>query len=334
MDKITIPGFMKIKGKKAILLTITALLISLLFVIIFSKENILSSSYTSQPVTTRVKVMDNYVKTIPVIIGESAGIATYNALNFVYTNDSLAGISTTEQAFYDKLESCIICGHVGNCSTSVVPCTGMNGTDLKTIGDTMSALAKTHLNLNTSFMVYGVNIIQSYPYDVDVRVDIGYTVRDADFGINWSKRENITRIVSIIGLYDPLIAANTKGVIQKKIVRSFTCEFNESCWDFNKTRTFYNEQAFTYTVEGTSFLSRYWNSTSPSECCGIESFMNITDVRNVSFLDHYYFSGIHTCSEDTLLAYAQFSPDFKLDSKTAGRYGISDNGTLICRPSS
>lgn len=335
MDKIKNFGIMKIRSKKAILMTITAVFISLLFFVIFSNENILPSFYTSQPINTRVNAMDSYVKSIPVIYGDSLEIATYFALNSIYLIHTASSIFPTEAQFKAELENCIQCGNL-NCNSPSIACSGMSGNDLKTITDTLGNLAKENMDLNSVFMVWDLEITQNYPYDVDVRAEIEYTVVDSKFDIIWNKRENISRIVSIIGLNDPLIGINTGGSTNKPIIRSNICEFNETCWNFNKTKTFYAEQSFTYAVNGTSFLSRYWNSSSPSECCGIESFMEISDYRNVSFLDHYYYSTGHNCDQnprDAMLLYDNIDTGFKLDAYTAGRYGISDNYTaLICRP--
>lgn len=319
-------------SKKAILMTITALLLSTLFFVIFSKENILPSFYTNQPVNTRVIAMDNYVKTIPLLLGDSLEIATYNGLNSLYIKQSTSGAFFSDEIeFSNMLENCVTCGSE-NCVGPSSRCSSMNNTDLRSVVNQLRILANQHLNIQTNFSVHNIIVVQNYPYDVDVTLDIEYTATDPQFGITWHKRENISRIVSILDLYDPLIGINTNGLHEKKIIRSRICEFNESCWNLTSTTAFYNEKSFTYAVNGTSFLSRYWNSTESSQCCGIESFIYIADSRNVSFLDHYYFSGVHTCSNDTLLQYDGISSGFKLDSKTAGRYGISDYGVLICRP--
>ncbi|HGJ65161.1 TPA: hypothetical protein ENS27_07195 [bacterium] len=289
--------------------------------------------YTDQSIKTRVMSMDGYVRSIPLIIGDSLEIATYDALDSIYVEYSRRGIFPTQTEFETNLTNCITCGRMGSCvgAMSGAVCVLMNSTDLLSIEARLVNLSSQHLNINTTFSLYDLDVIQNYPYDVDVYAEIGYTVSDNSFGIKWTKRENITRIVSIIGLKDPLVGINTAQGYEKVIFRSAICEFNDTCWDYNRTKAFYNEQKFTYAINGTSFLSRYWNSTSPSRCCGIESFMNVTDYRNVSFLDHYYFSGEYSCPQKTILSYSTISTYFKLDSETAGRYGISDNGTLLCR---
>lgn len=323
-----------IKGKKAILMTITALLISALFFVIYSNENILPTFYTSQPIKTRVMAMDGYVQSIPLIIGDSLELATYDALDSIYEEYSRRGTFPTEAQFKINLNNCIRCGYMGGCPGVGAKCRKMNGTDLLSVMDRLRYLTDTYLNIRTTFSLYDVEVTQNYPYDVDARVDIRYTIQDSSFSIGWDKRENISRIVSIIGLRDPLAGINTAQGYEKRILRSNICEFNDTCWDLNTTQKFYQEQKFTSSHNGTSFLSRYWNSTSPSYCCGIESFMNITDYRNISYLDHYYFSGAYTCSNKIILRYDPplIATEFKLDSETAGRYGIIDNGTLVCRP--
>lgn len=328
--------FSKIKGKKAILMTITALILSALFFVMFNKDNTIPVYYSSQPIKTRVFVLDEYVKLIPRIVESSLDVATRDALDSLYIEYSKSGTFPNEALFYDTLKKCIICGKKDFCPYGSSPCNSMNSTDLNSMLTLVINLSSKHINVNTTFKIYDVLVTQNYPFDVDVVVDLEYIVTDSYLDIKWTRRENISRIVSIIGLNDPLIGINTMRILEKKVIPSNICAYNRTCWDIVNTEKFFIEQTFTYSPNGTSFLSRYWNSTVPSQCCGIESFMNISDNRNISFVDHYYFSGSYYCTgiaipgETKILAYPSLSPYFKLDYYTASRYGISDNGILMC----
>ncbi|MEM4637484.1 MAG: hypothetical protein QXK76_00480 [Candidatus Woesearchaeota archaeon] len=319
--------------KKAVLMTIAALLISALFFIMFSGENILPVFYTSQPLKTRVLSVDSYIKLIPVMLSDALEVSTYKSLNGLYIYYSKIGTFPEEDVFYKNLVSCIKCGKL-DCNYEVL-CPYINGTDFENIIINFKNLSDNHMNIITTITINNILIEQKYPFDIDVTADVSYSVYDPVSNSRWERRENITRIVSIIGLKDPLSGINTAGSYEITIKKSSICttafQNNAPCWDINKVKSFYDERSFIYSPNATSFLSRYWNSTIQSECCGIETFIHIDDIRNVSYLDHYYFSGEHTCLEDTILSYGEISPNFKLDSKTAGRYSISDEGVLICR---
>lgn len=339
MDKIILNSQkkkLKMKfGKKSILLTLAALLISLLFFIMFSGENYISSYYASQSTNTRINTMNTYVKGFSTYASDALDIATYSALHSLYLKYSALGVYSSDANNFNKdLINCIQCGAM-SCSPILQACTGMEGKDMTSLLNNLTSLASVNLNIETTFKINSITIIQDYPFDIDVKAEISYTVSDKNVNYStWNRIENITTIVSIIGLNDPLIGISSKGVNEKKIIKSTICQANESCWDLDTAKKFYTEQTFRYTVNGTSFLSRYWNSTNSSSCCGIESFMNVSIVgnTNASYLDHYYYSGVHTCYEDIILEFKSIDSGFKLDSLTAGRYDISDDGTLICRP--
>ncbi|GIU69498.1 MAG: hypothetical protein KatS3mg002_0734 [Candidatus Woesearchaeota archaeon] len=324
------------KGKKAILMTITALLLSALFFVVFSKESSIPVYYSSQPIKTRVLVLDEYVKTIPKIAGDSLDISTRDALNSLYIDYSKSGVFPSEQLFYQNLKNCIICGKKDSCQAGLSDCVAMNSTDMMSILSLVANLSYNHLNVNTDFKIYNLYVSQNYPFDVDVVIDLEYNVYDSYLDITWKRRDNISKVVSIIGLKDPLTGINTMNMFEKQVIPSDICAYNETCWNFVNAQKFFEEQTFTYSPVGTSFLSRYWNSTNPSTCCGIESFVNISDSRNISFLDHYYFSGRYYCTgiaipgEKKILSYPSISSYFKLDEYTAGRYGMSDQGIVMC----
>ncbi|MGV8150187.1 MAG: hypothetical protein ACP5NV_00490 [Candidatus Woesearchaeota archaeon] len=327
----------KINGKKAVLMTVTALLISLLFLYIYGKDNFIPSYYSSQSTNTRIKMMDEFSKSVPNYAGDALEISTYSALNSIYLHYSKAGgIFPDQSILSNELKNCIKCGYLNGCEAAPIPCPGMKGTDLNSFFMNLSTLASKDFNIKFDYDIdsMSVDVVQKYPYDVDVTLVMSYYVEDnstPDKFSRWEKSENITRVVSIIGLNDPLTGIPLG--VNKPVKRTAICQGNETCWDLNKTRAFYNEQSFKYSPNGTSFISRYWNSTESSRCCGIESMLNVSLINsstNSSFLDHYYFSGIHTCDEDVILGYDSITPGFKLDSKTAGRFGISDLGVLIC----
>lgn len=317
-------------------MTAAALVMSMLFFVIFSNQNFLPSYFTTQSTNIRVKIIDSYVKNIPDYVGDALEIATYAALTSGYNIFASTGtFLSDETTFKDLLYNCIECGSIscpGGASCQ------MNGKDMRSLLANMTYLAREHLNINSTITVRIINVTQNYPFDIDIMAEITYNASDPELGYaSWKRIENISRFISIIDLYDPLIGISTSKLKEKVILKTDICAFNETCWDIPNVKLFYLEQKFRYSPNGTSFLSRFWNSNLSSTCCGIESFMLVSDVSDankaISYLDHYYYSGVHNCSYDTILNYnTSIATNFSLDSKTAARYRISDNGTMLCRP--
>jgi hypothetical protein len=239
----------------------------------------------------------------------------------------------------------MLCGTT-NCSGTGDNC-GNAQDSLKSRLDNISLLSQQELNIKTEYRINAINITQNSPFEVIVVANISYNVTDyatGNYYASWSKEKVIEQSVPIIGLLDPEgYVEDITGTYNKRIKRytgddvTAPCEFDESCWNYDNTRTFYRSDSFRFFIGSTSFLQRYWDDNSSSDCCGIESILhpsqlNAPDTTN-SYIDHYYWDDTNTCANGYEIIVVTFDSDnISFDEITAARYHLTDSGTIHCIP--
>ncbi|HIH31850.1 TPA: hypothetical protein HA235_04020 [Candidatus Woesearchaeota archaeon] len=328
--------------RKSILFTLAAVLLSALFYTYFSYNKITPAYYIYQPINARIQVMDNYVKSFDGYLAQSMEISAYTALESIYEERSSTGIFFADKIEFDNMfAECVKCGI--DCATVPDECSHMTATDIEGFIRNMTEIAKNRLNLKTIYEVNSVQVKQSWPFEVEVSLNITYYVTDlsrsflSDNFASWNSTKIITRSVSIIGLKDPLLGISTAKGYERDINLSSICAYNESCWNITSAKLFYDSNSYHFSVEGTGYIQRFWNDSSNSPCCGIESFLNIGEASgNNSYVDHYYYTGNYTCSpiggnKVKIIQFDNIDTGFKLDEETAVRYNILDDGELICQ---
>jgi len=112
---------------------------------------------------------------------------------------------------------------------------------------------------------------------------------------------------------------------------------NDTEWDIDAlnehiANATYRHESNTSTFHSPSYLMRFYNDTSLSLCCGIESMINETlsnDVTDKSYVDYCFWSeecdasegygSLYNISEITDPTY-----QFKLDAHHIGQYNVGD----------
>ncbi len=331
--------------RKAIVFSIIALLLATLFISIFYYDLQSDTGEMTNAALTRSLVLDYYVRNLDNYATQSLKIASYHALDDLARNRSISGtFFSDEPTFENVFTQCVQCGYM-NCSSRIAPCphTGGNYT-LEWFIENITTLANENLNINTTYTVKVNNITQTYPFQVDVAATISYLVIDNNGKtfeekrnyFSWNRTVDITASIQLTGLLDPFSVINTHGAYNHTIHETALCMHNSSCWNLATTRQFYDEQGFRAYGNGTSYLSRFWNSSATSSCCGIESLLNTTFLMpvNSSYVDNYYWSGRMLCNATnnvTTIQIDNITSGFLLDDKTASRYNIAADGVVVCR---
>ena len=326
--------------RKAVLFTLISVLLAGLFIALYS-SNIFTNMEDSTPATnTRIRVLDNYVKNFEKYTQDSLKVSTYRTLESMYNYALVRRRFYTDfNDFNNTFYNCLTCAYL-NCSTNATPCPApITGYDINTLLGNISSLAYNNLNIVTNYSIESVKIYQQYPFEVDVELAISYNVYDKskDNYASWSMNTLINQSVSIIDLVDPTEGINTNNAYARNIRKTSICAYNETCWNLSNTKQFYDRQEFRYYNNGTNYLERFWNETTPSGCCGLESLINISYVSgNASFVDHYYWNNIGFCNASLnttkTLEIDLITPGFMFDEATAGRYGVTNFGDVICPP--
>jgi hypothetical protein len=322
------------KSRKAILFSLISVLFSILFITIFSQSFSTIQEDRIPGSNIRIKVMDIYTRNFETYIGDSIKLATYKTLDAItiYQENKGAGVFFSDFAEFNRtFYNCMLCGYV-NCSLkNAANNCSLGEYDLTSRIDNILQLSLEQMNIKTEYNINAINIMQEYPFEVEVMVDISYNITDASGGeryARWSKEKIINQTVSIIGLFDPTGKINDATYERRIIKYSGQCEFSEACWNLPNTANFYQESSFRYNYDSTSFLQRYWNDYTGSPCCGIETILHppelgVLDLEN-SYIDQYYWRGGYTCSDGKTIVNVTLGTDeVHLDADTALRYGLS-----------
>lgn len=324
-------------SKKAVLFTLISMLFAVLFISIFTYDYGMDNAVQADAVSTRVKVLDDYVKSFQKYTEQSLDIASFSTLNSMYDLMlSQNRFYANSSEFNNTFKNCMICAYT-NCSSKTVSCPNMENHTLTVLINNITTLADEMLNIKTSYSIKSLEIYQLYPFDVEINLIIEFKIYDVleyEYA-SWNITETIHQTLPITDLFDPTTGLNTNNTLKKKIISyNGACAYNESCWNLNTTKAFYNSQQYKYFVNGTNYVQRFWNGTMPSSCCGIESFVNTAVASgNNSYVDNYYWTGRYKCPtipNVTILRIDGIAAGFKLDYPTAVRYNVVNNQTGTC----
>lgn len=332
-------------NRKAIMFSLISVLFAVLFVTIFSRNFDTMYEDRMPGSNIRIKVIDVYTRNFDAYISSSVKVATYRTLDAITVyrrNNSkfFSGFDEFNETFYN----CITCGYVDCTPAGMIPSNDckIGQYTLKSRLDTITNLSMEQMNIKTEYVINSITISQNHPFEVEISVDISYNVSDGsgeDNYARWEKHEVLTQGVRITGLLDPTGYINDSGNAYKRTIIEYTglCAFDDRCWNYNTTSQFYNEYSFRSYSNGTSFLQRYWNDNTPSDCCGLETILHPSDLSprnmNNSHIDHYYWNGTYTCSNGQRILVTTFGPDsVYLDERTNARYGLTNNSLQYCIP--
>jgi hypothetical protein len=319
------------KNKKAILFSLISVLFSMLFITLFSSNFSLNQEDMIIGSNIRIRVMDIYTRNFETYLGDSLKISSYKTLDALTIYLYGHGMFFSDRSEFERAFSeCIKCGYV-DCSSKIPGNNCSLGDDnINSRIINISQLSLEQLNIHTEYVILGINITQNYPFEVEVTMNISYNITDATSGdeyAKWSKNRLITQSVPIIGLLEPVGKVYDDTYNRRILKYSGICEFNATCWNPLNTESFYNESSFRYYVNGTSFLQRYWNDDSDSDCCGIETILHPFELSvflpRRSHIDHYYWNNENGCNQGVRVVNTTINNEHVyLDQYTALRYGL------------
>jgi len=326
-------------SKKAVIFTLISVLFAALFVSLFTYDYGSDSSLQIEAVNTRVRVLDDYVKNFQKYTEESLAISSFSTLNSMYTLMLKQGrFYVNSSDFNNTFRNCMTCAYT-DCTTRIIPCPNMQNRTLTFLVNNITTLARNKLNIRTDYSIKSIEVYQSYPFDVEVDVVVEFKISDvleSEYA-SWNMTKTLHQTI-LIGMFsDPLIGLNTNDTLKRTITQyDGACAYNQTqtCWNLNITKAFYNSNQYKYFNNGTNYLERFWNGTTPSSCCGIESFINVSVASgNNSYVDNYYWTGAYRCPINgnvTLLRIGGIAPGFTLDYPTAVRYNVVNDKNSTC----
>lgn len=328
--------------KKAILFSLISILFAILFITLYSQS--FSTIYEDRlpGSNIRIKVIDTYTRNFEKYLENSIKVSSYNSLEAItkYRYNNGKFFNNFEEFNY-TFYNCMICGYT-NCSNknSTYNCS-ISDHSLTDRLNNITNLSKDELNIKTEYIINSINIEEKYDFEVQVTVNISYNITDDNAEQNyakWNKEKIIIQQISIIGLIDPKGYLNDSTNNYNRVIQKYrgNCTTNPMCWNSATVEQFYTENSFRFSRKGASFLNRYWNNMSPSECCGIETILHPSELspleENNSYVDIYYWDGAHTCKNHTIVKVNLDGDEVHLDLATASAYNIN-NSVIYCIPS-
>ena len=173
------------------------------------------------------------------------------------------------------------------------------------------------INANVSLLNASIEIAQTNPWNVRVRLNVTFIVEDLSGLVKWNRNSVFDAYIPISNFDDPIYVMGTNGLILNKMAKA-----NVSDWPDYALNSSYIASS-----SGPSFLNRLQGNFG-ADANGIESLVNLQELskRGIaaksgkSVVDYTYFSSnpVDGCVVDTGL------PSwFRLDDGHLGTYGVS-----------
>lgn len=288
-----------LKSRKAMFFTLISIILITMFMIYFRMQESISLKTSGKVAESRITQMNDFVVSFEEIYAPRAlysishralgSITTYitwknenkpdtDATKFFVENLTEAFRTAVNGSFvYDDDE---MCDFQDGALDGKCPLSGMEGRNISYWFHKLSDVTKEEMGMDLDVNITNIYLEQDYltgPWKVRAVMDVEYSLNTTGVA-GWRRQRTrangnpIMVEIDIIGFIDPYIAAMTNGTLNRTIsintnnTREIDSIIKFSSLVRNGKYAFENYSA-------PSFLSRFEGNTSPSYCCGIESFV-------------------------------------------------------------
>ena len=299
-------------GKKGFMLTLLAIVLSGLFVTIFSARLTNPPDYKTDVVESRITMMDYYLESFFDYAASVGQISGYAALQGIISDIGARG--DYNYNFTTEFPYCMMYGNL----TPSRACPGMGSRTFGFYLANLSDDAFRELNVITQYTINNVTVSPTRdPFYL--RVLINMTVNISDNGIanksiaNFSANRLVDVEVPIYGLSDPVYLVGSGGAYVNYI-EWVNYSKPETGWIASDLDTLYNTSSYRNTQYGVTFFHRIQGNFTTAEDAfsfnatnttaylylvptGIESFIDPNNPAasglvsaNVSFVDYLFWN--------------------------------------------
>lgn len=294
---------MAIKYKKALIFSIISILMSFLFILVFSSFIHVPLDQKTQIGVVEIQRLESFLELFPEYFGTSIERASYEVLPYLVNESPL------NTNFSTAFVNCMIYGKINDTSQEKCSLTGNNIT-LDVILDEISLLVSDIYRGKCTINVLSLNVTQTEPYKLKVFAKSNLFFEKPD-KLTFSMDFDIIQNVNLIGVTNPL----TKDIDKREIT------FGEN--EFFTKKEFYGNLSLIkdYVDNGYSFIDVLAPSfidilegkTEPGEFndskqLGLNSFINsmtsdgnLTYKENRSFLSWEYYRDLEINKSDLRL---------------------------------
>ncbi|MBU4492864.1 MAG: hypothetical protein KKA61_00675 [Nanoarchaeota archaeon] len=327
---------MAIKNKKGMFFTFMSILVVGVLVLAFSSDVYVTSKDKVPVVKSRIKTADSYLRNLEgSYLKRSLYTSSYNALNslilyIIEEDDFLAD----ENDLNAKFKEVLLSGTIDSTDLGDMGITLMQDNTFIYRLDKIEEMSQDVLHITTDFNKENIDTVifqsdDTGPWNVGVNLTLKFSV-DAGIAL-WNKTETVSIMFSIIGFDDPLYIVNPDVPYFHPIKET---SFNDTEWNVDTLKEHianatYRHESNESIEHSPSYLMRFYNSASPSLCCGIESMINetLSDERYKSYVDYCFWSDecddygarLYNITGITTPGYP-----FKLDAYHVAQYNVED----------
>ncbi len=308
-----------IKNKKSIFFTIVSISLVSLFLITFMGVSNISFNRPEFLIETEFNILHSYTKELKEnFIKDVLIINSINSLEEMldYVDDN-NGVIDNFQANFSNLMidgSINIDGNEINISQNIS--SYVNDLDNE---------AKSLFGIKSNTTIHSIDIIQYEPWKVNILANI--SINASLLNISYNINDLFNYSISITGFRDPVYLRNFNynHSIKKTKLNKFDT--------IDDVLRLIEEREYRHIPDSPSFIMRFENKTTNSNCCGIQSFINTTFAQkiinsnpnynsplNFSFVDYYSANRVNSCAD---------APDSLEDYEVYNITGISNQSIAI-----
>jgi len=322
-----------IKNKRGIIFTFIAVLVVLIVAVMFSIDTSPPSRERNIVVTDRVYVADDYIKNLEdTYIKRALFVTSYASLEALALYINKTDFLTNEKDLNSRFKEILLNGSVYGVNVDTqIGRNIMNGKTFLVKLEEIQNASMDFLHIKTNFTKdtskINVTIYQDNttgPFIIKVNISFEYFV-DAELA-TWNRTVNTYFDFSIEGIDDPVY------LHESDMSHPFRIS-NLTSWDMWTVRAFISNGMYRYENKSASFLMKFYNGQTPSECCGIQSIVPAevsaaTGEKDRSYVDCDFISdycapvpGYDTYYNITGITNSTYH--FKLDEYYLARYNLS-----------
>lgn len=307
------------RSRKAMFFTLISILIVTMFILYFKLQIDIPLKAKARVVDSRITSMNDFVMSFENIYARRALYAmSHNALNFMtlYLNKTNSERDPEDPVFFypnisETFAMAMKQSKIKDKDGNIMPLEGMENKNMQFWMEKLANTTRKELGADFNFTIYDIHLEQDYetgPWKVKAVMKMGYMINTSGVA-QWERYPEQMGAINVTfdvdGFIDPYLASMSGGIIDRKIKRSkFPPRGINNLDDFIELIQSGNYTFENYTAP--SFLFRFEGNTSPSYCCGMESFVRPSielfpdyippdngepDRYKFSFLDFQFWTG-------------------------------------------
>ena len=316
---------MKIKNiptKKGVAYTLAAISLVIVALIAFASKTQFKERNSVLVAETRIETMNDFMKDVEKDLTRGMNIASYRALLAILQTETAKGsfVADSRAAFAEAFLN----GSINNTQMNII-----QNASLSNWTQRIKAQAEK-IGIGVDFNVESLSVEHVAPWDISVNTTIIINLSDSKNTARWVTKKNISSVVNIKGLEDPVYIIKTYGKIS-----NIVAENNFGFSNLSNLEKHINNSLYIPSTTAPSYLMRLQGDLSASNN-GIESIVNLNELSQQSLqlltrsnVDYIYFGNqTHSSCQINQTKNGNFS-FFRLDNGVEPLNHL-DNYNAVC----